>query len=594
MAVTKTDAGGETVAESQAGREETAAVPESNSAAVVKDYLLFLQAKRDRDIPSAIKYLKKTTQKDKENETLESELFSLLTSEGLLEEAFPLAQKERARFPSSLLATLVLTANHAWQGEWQKAADVLDSFSDSEAKAFLVPLLKAWLYVGMNQPEKAKESLSALNVTGTEALYHFHLALMNDIWDNAEESEKNYKALMDKNNGFSLRAAQTYGNFLLRRGNYERFNVLLEAYRKGSRSFPLMDEAFFLAGASEIGKNVPASVPTAKEGLAEAFFDVAGSLSEKNNFESAYFFTQIALFLDKNLALARVLKGSLLEQMERADEASALYAAEKPDSETYFSAQISLGRLLVKKESFDKAEKVLKRLTEKRTDSYLPYIEMGDMYMQAKKYARAIDAYTQALEKVYRPQKSNWILYYSRGTAYERNNQWDLAEKDFLKALLLNPDQPLTLNYLGYSWLERGKNISQAKEMLERAVLKSPQDGFIADSLGWAYYLTKEYKKSVAVLELAVMLDPGSAVINDHLGDAYWRVGRKREARFQWLKSLELNDDFSGNDRERVRMKIEKGLDAVGDKDTSLQNEKAAVVQKTKKKNDSKNRAGEN
>ena len=91
-------------------------------------------------------------------------------------------------------------------------------------------------------------------------------------------------------------------------------------------------------------------------------------------------------------------------------------------------------------------------------------------------------------------------------------------------------------------------------------------EGFIVDSLGWAYYLLKDYPKSVIVLENAVALDPGSAVINDHLGDAYWRVGRKREARFQWAKALGLKDDFPDNDRKRVEMKLEKGLDSVGDK----------------------------
>lgn len=121
--------------------------------------------------------------------------------------------------------------------------------------------------------------------------------------------------------------------------------------------------------------------------------------------------------------------------------------------------------------------------------------------------------------------------------------------------------------------------------MLERAALLSPREGFIVDSLGWAYYLLKDYPKSVIVLENAVALDPGSAVINDHLGDAYWRVGRKREARFQWAKALGLKDDFPDNDRKRVEMKLEKGLDAVGDKivlpDRKIQREKIRKIEMT-------------
>ena len=548
--------------ETQAKKEQS----KVNSTIVVNDYLLFLQARRDKDMPRAIVHLKRALDKDENNGALEKELFSALAQEGRLKEAFPLAQKELKRHPDSLLAMLVVVANHTKNADYESALRVLDDFADEESKAFLVPLFKSWQYVGLNEKEKAKNSLTVLDTKGTAALYSFHLALMNDIWGNEEETEKHYARLMKKNDGFSLRAAQTYGNFLLRAENYERFNVLLEAYRQGNRSFPLLDEDFFLAGAKKIGKDIPAVVPTAKEGLAEAFFDVAGSLSEKGNTESAYYFTQISLFLDDKLALARVLKGSLLESMERENAAQALYSSETSGSETYFSSQVSLARLLAKQKKFDEAEKVLKKLAGKKSESYLPFMELGDVYMRSEKFSKAINAYTQALEKAPQTKQLGWAIYYSRGTAYERNNQWDLAEKDFLNALLLNPDQPLALNYLGYSWLERGKNIPQAKEMLERALLKSPHDGFIADSLGWAYYMTKEFNKAVTVLELAVALDPASAVINDHLGDAYWRTGRKREARFQWEKSLDLNDDFSGNDRDRVRLKIEQGLDKVGDK----------------------------
>ena len=135
-----------------------------------------------------------------------------------------------------------------------------------------------------------------------------------------------------------------------------------------------------------------------------------------------------------------------------------------------------------------------------------------------------------------------------------------------MQALVLSPDQPLTLNYLGYSWVERGQNINKAREMLERAAFLAPREGFIADSLGWTYYLLKNFTSAVLLLENAVALDPGSGVINDHLGDIYWRLGRKREARFQWSKALSVKDDFAEGDRQRVELKLEKGLDAVGDK----------------------------
>ncbi len=582
-------------------KTEQAKAPQTDSPAVVGDYLRYLQARREQNLSDAAKYLQKVLDKDADNEIVEAEMLSTLTLQGRLHDAFPLAQKELKRDGKLLLAMLVVVANQTENKDYDGALKTLDAFPDQDVRAFLIPLLKSWQYVGLNEREKAQNALEPLDSEGTAALYHFHLALMNDIWNNEDETEKHYKLLMEKNKGLSLRAAQTYGNFLLRHEKYERFNELLAAYRTVNRSFPLIDETFFLAGGKEVGKNIPVIVPSAKEGMAEALFDVAGSLHEKGNEDSAFFFTQIALSLDEKLALARELKGTLLETTGRLDDARAFYESEKTTSETYFSSQSKLARLLARQEKYDEAVAVLQNLIKKKSESHLPYLDLGDTYMLAKRYPQAIEAYTQALDKISGTQRrGGWMIYYSRGTAYERNNQWDKAEDDFLHALLLNPDQPLTLNYLGYSWLERGKNVEQAKEMLERALLKASQSGSIADSLGWAYYLTKEYDKAVTILEIAVALDAGSGVINDHLGDAYWRSGRKREARFQWQKALDLNDDFAAGDRDRVRLKLDKGLDEVGDKISLTQEKKddapadATAAKKPVKKNDSKKRARKN
>lgn len=582
-------------------KTEQAKAPQTDSPAVVGDYLRYLQARREQNLSDAAKYLQKVLDKDADNEIVEAEMLSTLTLQGRLHDAFPLAQKELKRDGKLLLAMLVVVANQTENKDYDGALKTLDAFPDQDVRAFLIPLLKSWQYVGLNEREKAQNALEPLDSEGTAALYHFHLALMNDIWNNEDETEKHYKLLMEKNKGLSLRAAQTYGNFLLRHEKYERFNELLAAYRTVNRSFPLIDETFFLAGGKEVGKNIPVIVPSAKEGMAEALFDVAGSLHEKGNEDSAFFFTQIALSLDEKLALARELKGTLLETTGRLDDARAFYESEKTTSETYFSSQSKLARLLARQEKYDEAVAVLQNLIKKKSESHLPYLDLGDTYMLAKRYPQAIEAYTQALDKISGTQRrGGWMIYYSRGTAYERNNQWDKAEDDFLHALLLNPDQPLTLNYLGYSWLERGKNVEQAKEMLERALLKASQSGSIADSLGWAYYLTKEYDKAVTILEIAVALDAGSGVINDHLGDAYWRSGRKREARFQWRKALDLNDDFAAGDRDRVRLKLDKGLDEVGDKISLTQEKKddapadATAAKKPVKKNDSKKRARKN
>ena len=94
--------------------------------------------------------------------------------------------------------------------------------------------------------------------------------------------------------------------------------------------------------------------------------------------------------------------------------------------------------------------------------------------------------------------------------------------------------------------------------MLHKAVELKPDDGYIVDSLGWAYYRLGEFDKAATYLERAVEIEPGDAVINDHLGDAYWRVGRVREARFQWQRALSFKPE--PDVASQIQAKLDRGL----------------------------------
>lgn len=551
-----------TEAEAPVTKVETA----EEKPASVGNYLLYLRAKQDSDFSEAVDYLNKALKEDPENRMLQSEMFSLLSVEGRIGEAYPYAVKELKADPKSLLASLVVITYHVSKNDFASALKQLEEHPLKENDAFLHPLMEIWIQAGVNDKEKALASLEKINQEGLEALYFFHAALLYDMWGETEQAQARYEALLAEPGGLSLRAAQAYGNFLIRQGDMKKFQALVEAYRKGAKTYPLTDENFFTAGSDQLGKKIPKSVPNPKAGLAEAFFDVSGSLADKGNSEISLFFTRFSLVLDPSLSLSRFLLGELFEKQERYDEALKLYGQENEISETYFVSQVRAANIYAIQKNLKKAEKILRSLAEKRPDLAFPWVELGNIFVENKKFDQAVSAFSEAIERVSVPNRSHWSLFYSRGASYERNKQWNLAEQDLMQALVLSPDQPLALNYLGYSWIERGKNIEKAKEMLERAAYMAPREGFIADSLGWAYYLMKDYVKAVPLLEKAVALDPGSGVINSHLGDAYWRVGRKREARFQWAKALSVKDDFEDNDLQRTKDKLEKGLDVVGDK----------------------------
>jgi len=146
------------------------------------------------------------------------------------------------------------------------------------------------------------------------------------------------------------------------------------------------------------------------------------------------------------------------------------------------------------------------------------------------------------------------VFYFNRGVAYERWKRWDLAEPDFKRSLELDGEQAQVLNYLGYSWVDQNINVPEAMALIKKAVALKPKDGFIVDSLGWAYYRQRNYKEAVKHLDAAVELQPEDPVINDHLGDAFWRVGRKREAKYQWSLALSLNPE--PEDKHAIKRKL--------------------------------------
>ncbi|MGF1545244.1 MAG: tetratricopeptide repeat protein, partial [Parvularculaceae bacterium] len=171
----------------------------------------------------------------------------------------------------------------------------------------------------------------------------------------------------------------------------------------------------------------------------------------------------------------------------------------------------------------------------------------------------AIEAVTPAIEALGdNPPADAWRYFIIRGGARLEADLWPGAEADLKKALELAPNEATTLNYLGYSWVERGLHLDEAFDLIERAVALAPQSGAVTDSLGWAHYQLGDYEKAVANLERAATLEPGDPTITDHLGDAYWRQGRRREARFQWRRALEL--DPAEDVRAKIETKLAQGL----------------------------------
>ncbi len=184
----------------------------------------------------------------------------------------------------------------------------------------------------------------------------------------------------------------------------------------------------------------------------------------------------------------------------------------------------------------------------------------GSLQRSQRLYNEAIKSYSGAIEEAKREQYTEaiWPILFLRGISFERSKNWNLAEADFISALELSPNQPQILNYMGYSLLERKEKLDQAMRMILMAAEKSPDSYHIIDSLGWAYYKTGNFEKALLYLERAMELESTDPIVNDHLGDVLWMLGRKREAKFQWKKSLSLKPEPV--DQKKTEDKLAFGL----------------------------------
>ena len=276
--------------------------------------------------------------------------------------------------------------------------------------------------------------------------------------------------------------------------------------------------------------------------------------------DAAELYLRLALDLDPDHSKAKVWLGNILEGSDRNADALALYRSISDDDDFLVSARLAEANVLFDEDRDAEALDVLEAVNDLKP-SVVTREALGRARLIRENYEEALPIYDALVESLTEEElKANPQPLYFRGISHERTDNFDAAVADFRRVLSYTPDDADTLNYLGYSWADRGENLQEAFEMIERAVELEPDSGAITDSLGWAHYKLGRYQEARKHLERAAELSPGSATIIDHLGDVYWRLGRYREAGYQWRRALTLGP--TDEEREAIDRKLEGGLDA--------------------------------
>jgi tetratricopeptide (TPR) repeat protein len=510
------------------------------------------------DVKGAATYYAQTLKEDPDNGELLVSAFMYAAESGDIEQAIALSDRVIAKDAQNRPARLIRQAGAFMKKDYTAVAKDADPASQGAFSLLTNNVVSAWAIAGSGEIDGALTMLDGLMTQrGVDGLRLMHKALILDYAGRDDAADAAYREALNVM-GMGPRLSDAYGRFLARKGRADEAKTLYTRVLMDNPGHPVAIQAL---RDIEAKKSFQPLVTSPAEGVAEALFGIAASLNDRRSVEVAILYLNITLYLRPNFDLARVLLASHYERMQNYDMANSFYTRIQPASPYYAMTQIQAaindGRL----DKPDSGVAKLKALDARGMADADAWTALGDLLRTSDRFGEAIGAYDKAVAALKNDDRRLVQIYYARGVSLERSNRWTEAERDFRQALKMNPERADVLNYLGYSLVDKGINLQEAVSLLEKARALRPLDGFIADSVGWAYYKLGRYQEAARTLEEAVQLAPGAADVNDHLGDAYWRIGRKIDARFQWQHALALDPD--NKQKEVIERKLQFGLDAV-------------------------------
>ncbi len=290
-------------------------------------------------------------------------------------------------------------------------------------------------------------------------------------------------------------------------------------------------------------------------GASHLFARVASDLALGAPGPMSFTLTRAALRADPRNDRARLLLAGALAKDDALDAALATLADIPADSIHARAAAAGRAQLLAE------ADRPADALAAARAAAAAPDAtssdvrRLADLYLSEGDGAAAVPLYRSLIDRAGdAADGTDWLQL---GAALDRAGRWPEARAALDRALAMSPDDPLVLNYLGYSLVDHGERLTEAQAMLERAAARRPDDPAIVDSLGWALFRRGQPARALPLIERAAAASPGDPEIGEHLGDVYWQAGRRYEARYAWTAARVAAE---GEVSARLDRKIADGL----------------------------------
>jgi tetratricopeptide (TPR) repeat protein len=524
---------------------------------VYGDYLSGAYTAKNGDMDRASTFFMDALRQETSDSRILEDAYVTTLLSGKLNSALSIVREYGKDTPNSITGYLPLAFEAIINNDFKKAKELIEKDKENDSKPLtriINSLIFSWCQVGLKEYSEAINTLKSLGKNeNKDDIFKLQIALIHDLDGDYKAAEALYKEV--------AKDFTDYTDILLAANFYERTNnteKAKELYIKYNQVNPF--EPLFVSDIKRLEENKPTNkriVENAKEGIAYILIQIADLFYDNGLFTEALIYAQMIHFLDSNFDEASILIGKCYDQFKKPKQALKYYKIVLETSRLYKEALFLQSIDLNKLNDKEKAKKILLTLSENEDNYLKSIIYLADLYREETRYKEAIEALNKVINTL-ETKDYHWNIFYARAVNYDLNDEHEKAEVDYIKALELNPNNPSLMNDLGYNWIERGKNIDKAVELIRKSLEKTPSNPQTIDSMGWALYMQGKYDEAVDFLEAALEILPNDYLLNDHLGDIYYRLGREIEAEFQWNHAIEFCTDKK--EIEKIKQKLAKGL----------------------------------
>ena len=532
-----------------------------NDADNISDYFSGILLLNDNQYNSSFKYLKKLSGLEEIHTNYSIKYLYSLVNSGNINEAFNYSRKLEKQKLESFESNLITGIFYLKKSDFKSAKKYFLKAKAKGSKFVLNNYVSDSLYNWSNLTniDKSSANLELKKLDKRfENLKKIQSVFLNCYYNSSDTNELFSTLNSNQRTDFS-RYNYFHASYAISIGKINEAKSIVQSALKLYPRNLLLNQ--YKIDLKEL-KNIDAfDCRKEKHVAAEILYITANALSSQSLYSLSNFYLNLAKFLNEDFHSFETLLAENFYKTNNFEDAKKIYKnlSKRGEAFKWYSTK-QLARIFIQekktKDAIKLTSSVYKDLINKEVYETFDFAEF---LKNNEKFQEAIFHYTAVLKNI----KSKHPLYPKatdgRGVAYERIGNWDKAEKDLLASLSADPDQAYVINYLAYSWIEKGIKIEKSLNMLEKANKLKSNDPFIIDSLGWALFKLERYKESKKYLQLAVRLMPGDPIVNDHYGDVLWKNGNQLQARYYWNYVLNLKKTEE-NLKKIIDKKLIQGL----------------------------------